>query len=196
MKIVHPKAGHLDFEELRTFICQGKKNGWASGAHPVNLSNGNKNYTFRMGDLLYTDNYIGEQGFMGMELVKFKGVPIWGMHYSGILTFPDSQKSELNRLYFEGQVNSFLAEMLRKVPNNLPFRGPVGVEVKRQTAVGELAYENVAIVCPEIQMDGTIRKFIGREHISFRPSEQVKASEVFELDYHGRLLISDACIQR
>lgn len=191
MKIVHPKAGHLQFEELKTFICQGKKHGWASGAHPINLPNGDKRYSFRMGDLNYVDTYQGEQGFMGRELVTFKGVPIWGMHYSGAFRIPDTNPDGIQPAFFEGEVNRFLRERLMSVSVDFPFRGPAVKQTDVSTSIGWLTYENIALVDSERQGDDIIRNFIGREHIDFMPVRRAKKSAVFRLNYHGRILVPD-----
>ncbi|MEK6927095.1 MAG: DUF5680 domain-containing protein [Nanoarchaeota archaeon] len=204
MRIVHPQVGEVSFEDLRRFICEGKKNGWASGKKPINFTDGSEGYKHVEGNLFYRDNYIGEGNFMGQEVVYFinglptRNIPLWGMSYSDSFKLPTDFPSDQAKP-FEKEVMNFLKDCLMQVPEDFPFRGP-NDQVIREVMGRELVYVNTPMALREhpssnyIGGDFIFRGFHGFETIFMEPGNK-NGSEIFNLVYHGRLLVPEAYVR-
>ncbi|MEI6731269.1 MAG: DUF5680 domain-containing protein [archaeon] len=193
-RIVHPEAGELEFSTLKEFICSGKRAGWASGAKPTKLSDGTKHYEHTEGELKYTDDFIGQGRFIGREVVRFKGVPVWGMNYTDIFWTPQEYTSDLSEKLRE-QVFGFLKERLNLVEPDAPFRGPIDSYATRIVDSGKIMYYNRLSAPTEKEYEKII-KFSGREEMSFDTNDKsIFPFICFSLDYHGRVLIPDEYIK-
>lgn len=198
MRIVHPRAGRLEFKALRKFILDGKRAGWASGTKPAKLSDGTKHYELRQDNLVYTDDFIGEQNFIGRELVTLRGIPIWGMNYSDAFMVPKVFTENFPRKEidcFRDSVLTFVKEMLRNPPSNFPFRGPT-IKTEKTTPWGNLSYINQVFSPYFNEPNKVVREFAGTERVDyFGPLSLATDMNIcFALKYHGRILVPDSCI--
>jgi hypothetical protein len=113
---------------------------------------------FSENPLLYRDIYYGGIHFPGMEIVFFKGKPIWTMTYYGGLT-RGTQSDEI------GEMGDVLKAALREVPVSAPFRGPEIFQQKK------FVYTN--------ETRGDVLQFSGVEYI-YRESKKI-----YHLEYNG-----------
>jgi hypothetical protein len=201
----------ISLETLRDFVVEGKKNGWASGRAPTHRQNGREVYAFerRISDeplgnrLVYEDSFIGtpEGGFVGQEAIYLQPkpnksrIPLWGMNYSDKFELPENFPRQEEKS-FKKKVMRFLKDCLLQVPENFPFRGPVG-QVKRDIMGREITYVNTPLAMIDhhsriyVGGDFIFRDFHGFESLIME-SPEVKSKEsgvIFSLSYHGRLLV-------
>jgi hypothetical protein len=194
MRIVHPVAGEIEFDTLRDVIVRGKRAGWASGREPNNLPNGVKNYSYvdseaRLG---YKDNFRGEQGFIGQEVVEtMEGIPIWGMNYDDVFRVPDEFTPDMAK-GFRKEAFSFLKQKLMQVPTEFPFRGPLGQSDLVNTSFGIIMYEHWISNCGS--PDEALRECGGEEDIHLFHSNGTVRATPFQFSYRARLLVPDAYV--
>ena len=115
------------------------------------------------GDFDYRDSYAGFFSAPGQEVVRFKGIPVWVMAYSGGM-LPQFRDAD-----FAERAFAFLKKALLLVKESRPFRGPNNLKK------GDFEYVDSS--------EGDIRSFLGRERILY------KGQEVFRQDYIGGLII-------
>ena len=97
---------------LVEFLIRAKKATYAGkGAETISSREKSHDLTYRDGDYMYYDTYLGSVRFAGEEALWIKNTPFWSMNYIGrVIGSP-----------FSGD---FLKEALLRVPEDKPFRGP------------------------------------------------------------------------
>lgn len=147
--------------QLSQFLVEAKIVTYASGsdefAVPAALPESN-HLEYQQGDLLYKDIYFGGLGFIGMESVYLAGKPIWGMSYYGTV-LPESGETQL------AGMPPFLKAVLRKIPQEAPYRGPESFQQ------GTYRYEN--------EIHGQLTQFYGTEIIYY------EGQAIYQLHYSG-----------
>ncbi len=98
---------------LQAFIVRAKAATYVgSGQKLLPYRLGSHDLQFLDGDWAYHDSYVGENDFMGEELVYYQRQVVWGMNYFGYILQPDRItsaqaghviKGSLTRLYAEGR---------------------------------------------------------------------------------------------
>jgi hypothetical protein len=165
----------LEIDELVDAIIGFKKKAWAGNApEVVNKQEGSKTISLSTeveNGLTYSDTYYGSRRFIGQEIVKHLGQPIWGMAYNGVLL----------KDVDEERFNNFLRLAISEPPKNAPFRGPVGkapeFKIKTDEESFTLGYVN------EIEsQDEIIKSFAGHEQVF------LSAEPCFVLCYHGGII--------
>lgn len=155
----------LNLNELSAFIAEAKRNTYAvanEGAVPERKDFCELEYT--KGELTYRDSYTGFYAAPGQEVVRFKGIPVWAMAYSGGMG-----KKHWGDEAFAKETFGFLKKALLQVPKEKPFRGPT------QLKEGKWEYRN--------QIEGTLVDFKGTEQIFY------EGNEVFLQHYIGGLIV-------
>lgn len=202
MKIVHPQTEReLEFSILQEFICAGKIAGWASGRKVIKRGNVEKYTHFdKKHQLFYVDSFIGDQGFLGNEIVTWHNFPVWGMNYSGAF----KPLSGLPAEELEDATSNFLKGMLRRVPTVMPFRGPLTqltrdmhMPFSQDVPWGKLIYHHdVRFPVGQGTNGNQIRKFSGTEivELALKGQETLTGSTCFELEYQGRILVPDSYV--
>ncbi len=199
MKIVHPEAGELEFEELQDFICESKRNSYASGrpSTPITIQTPmgliqTEGYTFQKGRLSYIDMFAGNGQFIGNEIALLNNHPMWGMNYTDAFRVPANFPEDKVKP-FKKEVMRFLKEMLMQVPREMPFRGPVTSDCMLPSKnIGDwaIAYiHEVETAWPGAQ---SLRKSSGRESILVYREPSKIEYPVFRLEHHGRILVPDS----
>ena len=164
----------VDLEELRDFIIEAKKNGYAGNMEEQIAEDGSKMLTFQKGNFHYTDNYDGHYQFNGTEILRFKrpnGQRIWQMSYNGMIW--EAYKSLLNGKEYEAfsnEVFTFLKKALSHVERDQPFRGP------KEFSEGDFKYKTWAT-------PSDISRFNGDETIN------INERTCYNLRYAGGLII-------
>lgn len=151
----------FDLKELNRFIVKAHFNGYASSGEggEKTLSDGCKELKYRESNFYMRDRYFGSKTFIGEEVIFYRQNPVWGMNYYGaVIAEPVSTK----------EIYSFLKDALKRVTENLPYRGPSNFKN------GDFEYWNNA--------DGQIENFSGQERIFH------KKELVYTLNYHGGLI--------
>ena len=142
--------------ELKQFLIKAKLNSYSSGREGMKLTDGSKELTFQEQGFSYRDRYLGENPFIGEEVVWQADRVIWGMNFYGRV---------LNAVVPAAQIYTFLQKAMRQVKENRPFRGPE--TFKEQ----DFEYRD--------ESQGAIEEFMGVERILY------KGEEVYRLDYQG-----------
>jgi hypothetical protein len=103
----------LDLSALCTFIIRAKAATYVgSGQKLLPCRLGSHDLQFFNGDWAYHDSYLGENDFIGEEIVYYERQIVWGMNYFGYILRPDRISSaqaghvikvSLTRLYQEGR---------------------------------------------------------------------------------------------
>jgi len=148
---------------LRIFLVHAKRHTYAAGDNDAEVTpvlSGSRQLEYREGDLLYRDIYFGEAYFVGQETVYEGPAPVWAMAYAGG-PLPDSPLAVAD-LY------EFLRAVLRRVPEDRPYRGP------HDWTEGSLTYSN--------RTQGDVWRFRGTETIT------QKEKVFYRLEYGGGLL--------
>lgn len=158
----------FDLEELAEFLVKAKTRTYAGeGAEvpPEKVQRpGFEELEYSEGDWNYRDSYSGFFSAPGQEVVRYKGIPVWVMAYSG------GMKPEYYGDHeFAEQTFTFLKKALLKVEKSRPFRGPSYFKE------GDYEYFN--------ESKGDVANFKGHEKILFR------GKEVFSQDYFGGLIL-------
>lgn len=99
-------------ETLIKFLCEAKRETYAGDGEKMRSTRpDSKDFVYKKDELKYIDTYLGSNQFIGEEALWEENKPIWGMNYTGrVVDYP-----------FEV---SFLKEALKKVSEELPYRGP------------------------------------------------------------------------
>ena len=107
----------LYLHQFKSFLLKAKLHGYAGGDRlKIRSSDFSKKYLYEEDEFSYEDRYFGEFVDMGQEIVRYKGIPVWGMSYrGGIFSLYDDNKQK---------VFNFLRLALNEVDNQLPIRGP------------------------------------------------------------------------
>jgi len=152
----------MDIEQLSKFLVKAKINTYAlSGENEEKvLFDESKEFEFEEKEFKYRDRYFGFDPFIGQEIVWQNGKIIWGMNYYGKVV---SEVIPVKQIY------QFLKEVLKKVLENKPFRGPDNFKQ------GDFEYFN--------KVEGVVENFQGEEAIFY------KKQLVYKLNYHGGLVI-------
>lgn len=141
----------LHFYQFKSFLLKAKLHGYAGGDKLKIRSNDlSKKYSYEESEFSYEDRYFGEFVDMGQEIVRYKGIPVWGMSYrGGIFSLYDNNKEE---------VFNFLRLALNQIDNQLPIRGPT-------------LYQNGAYIYKNC-ISGDLMSFTGHEEI-WKVNEQI-----------------------
>ena len=130
---------------LVEFLIRAKKATYAGkGAETISSREKSHDLTYRDGDYMYYDTYLGSVRFAGEEALWIKNTPFWSMNYIGrVIGSP-----------FSGD---FLKEALLRVPEDKPFRGP------ETYSNGDYTYH--------CETEGTFGWFHGKETICYKGSQ-------------------------
>lgn len=130
---------------LVEFLIRAKKATYAGkGAETISSREKSHDLTYRDGDYMYYDTYLGSVRFAGEEALWIKNTPFWSMNYIGrVIGSP-----------FSGD---FLKEALLRVPEEKPFRGP------ETYSNGDYTYH--------CKTEGTFEWFHGKETICYKGSQ-------------------------
>ncbi len=146
----------LNSPEFLQFLLLAKKSTYASGAGSSGSSRpASSDLKFAQGDFLYFDTYLGSRDFIGEEAVWFRGQPIWGMNYHGVMLVETAPQGFVEILH----------AALSKVPADAPYRGPA-----------ELTLGDFRFTC---QWQGGIDRFQGSERIDH------SGQPIYDLVFHG-----------
>jgi hypothetical protein len=138
------------------FLIKAKQNTYAGdGALSPPSRPVSKDLTFRQGDYLYLDTYLGDEDFIGEEAVWHQQKPIWAMNYYGWMLVSSVPRG----------FGQFLKKALQNVPVEAPYRGPAHFQD------GPFEY-----ACT---WQGDIDRFEGQEQILFG------GKVVYQLLFHG-----------
>ena len=83
-------CNRIRIENLRDFILLAKQNSYVGGGAkllPYRLGSHDLQF-IRKDDWAYHDSYVGENDFIGEEIVYFQNKPVWGMNYYGRILSP------------------------------------------------------------------------------------------------------------
>lgn len=95
------------------FLCRAKQHTFAGyGKNCASCRPSSHDLKYEEEDLLYYDTYFGGQRFAGEEALFRDGVAFWSMNYAG-------------RILSEQYKESFLNDVLMRVPKEYPYRGPL-----------------------------------------------------------------------
>jgi hypothetical protein len=149
------------FQALHDFIVRAKAATYVgSGRKLLPYRLGSHDLQFFDGDWSYHDSYVGENDFMGEEVVYFRGKVVWGMNYFGRITQPGKITS--------AQAGQVIKVSLTKMYAEGRFLGGFTCRVDDFTYVDA--------------SEGDTRFFTGREWI------ELSGEEVYELVYHGGIV--------
>jgi hypothetical protein len=145
-------------EELHSFIVRAKQATYVGGGKkllPYRL--GSHDLQFFDGEWAYHDSYVGENDFMGEEVVYFRNRVVWGMNYFGHIVVQERITAQQAGLVIKASLTSMYSEGR--------FLGGFTQRVE------DFIYVDTS--------QGDYRFFTGREWIE-RDSQMV-----YELVYHG-----------
>lgn len=148
----------MNTKKLNKFLVKAKISTYASSGEreEKNLSDGSKEFEFKEKEFGYRDRYFGYSSFIGEEIVWQNEKAVWGMNYYGKI---------ISEIIPAKQIYQFLQEVLKKITEDKPFRGPDNFKKN------DLEYIN--------EIKGTVEKFKGRETIFY------KGKLIYRLSYHG-----------
>ena len=150
----------MDTEELRKFLIDSNRAGYASGKPGTKEPDGSTTIHFEQGDWKSHDNYFGGEPYGGRMAVFYKNKPIWIMVYYGQVI----EGTETEKVY------AFLRKALMNMPEANPYRGPKEHKqdqfVYRNSWIGELdnffgeeqIYENDKFLYKANYMGGFVDK--------------------------------------
>jgi hypothetical protein len=104
----------MNLENLRKFIIESNKKGYASGKAGKKEEDGSYTIIYESGNWKSHDNYFGGEPYGGRTIVSFKNKPFWLMAYWG----------RVNELEDPKKIYPFLQKALMEIPEELPLRGP------------------------------------------------------------------------
>ncbi|MAT40823.1 MAG: XRE family transcriptional regulator [Anaerolineaceae bacterium] len=146
----------LETHTFTQFLIKAKQNTYAGGGDFTKSSRPtSKDLTFKEGELVYLDSYLGDLDFLGEEAVWYQNKPVWGMNYFGRMT---TEKTPTG-------FGQFLKSTLLQVPEEMPFRGP------EEYSEGEFRY-----TCT---VEGDLTWFRGKELVFY------KGEKIYQLYFHG-----------
>lgn len=146
-----------DIHQIVEFLLTAKKNTYASSDNKT-VSCRSNSHDFCYHDntgYQYYDTYLGGECFSGEEAVWLHDIPVWSMNYAG-------------RVVGENFSGDFLKEALKKVPADLPFRGP------KIYTKGDYHYH--------CKVDGEFVWFQGYEEIFYMDEK------IYECYFHGGII--------
>ncbi len=134
----------LTNEEIRTFLSEAEKAGYASGEEGgwTKEPDGSTTIAFQSGDWRFHDNFFGGEPYGGREVVFHGEHAVWMMVYYGWI---EDTERDVKSIY------GFLQQALRGKADGAQIRGPMGFDK------GELKYLN--------QCTGDLDQFEGQECI-------------------------------
>ncbi|WP_084766829.1 DUF5680 domain-containing protein [Clostridium nigeriense] len=142
--------------DLTDFLVEAKKNTYASSTKKEKPTRPNsKDYAYKKYNYYYHDSYLGNNKFIGEELVWKDEKIYWGMNYKGELLVDEAPNGFSN----------FLKKSLQNVSEKSPFRGPKYFED------GAFTYK--------CTWEGCTDSFNGIESISHC------GEEIYRLYFHG-----------
>lgn len=107
--------------KIQEFLAKAHQATYASGEKAKQNINGADQFNFLDGDYEYIDTYYGSDNFVGTEIVKEKGISVWGMSYYGYF-MSDKVTGE--------ETFKFLQQMLFKTKPGMLLRGPQSFKQK------------------------------------------------------------------
>ena len=138
-----------DLDKLKDFIHKAAAKTYAGGGRPEKNPErkGFIELVYQDGDFSYRDSYTGFTRSRGMEVVRYKGLPIWSSSYGGGMVSGQE--------HFAKDTFNFLKKaMLSKEPGSDSFRGPTSL------IDNDWKYE--------YQQEGEVEEFKGYEEIYFK----------------------------
>lgn len=145
--------------KFTNFIVEAKKNTYASGAKKErSIRPNSKDYSYKKYNYFYQDSYLGDNKFIGEELVWKDEKVFWGMNYRGELLVDETPNG----------FGKFLKKSLQNVSSDNPFRGP------EYFSDGDFTYK--------CSWDGQVDSFNGVESIFHG------GKEIYKLCFHGGTL--------
>lgn len=136
-------------EDLNAFLDRAGKATYAGGGKPEEKPEkpGFTEFAYKEGDFIYRDSYVGFYRSRGMEVVRYKGKPVWTSMYGGGMTKGNEKLAN--------ECFKFLKQALRsKEASFVSFRGP------RLFESGDWKYT--------YQQEGDRYEFSGHEEISYK----------------------------
>ncbi len=105
-------GGEENWQEVAAFRAEAARNTYAGYGPQLESSRPSScDFSYKKGDYLYIDTYVGRERFSGEEVIWKQRVAIWAMNYSG-------------RVLGEEFSGDFLKEVLRNCDSEHP-RGPL-----------------------------------------------------------------------
>ena len=148
-------------QKLLDFILRAKQATYVgSGKKLLPYRLGSHDLQFFEDDWAYHDSYVGENDFMGEEIVYFRGKPVWGMNYFGRIIDPERITS--------AEAGAMIKQSLSKMYLSGRFLGGYN------HSSGQLTYTDTN--------DGDPLYFTGKEWI------EKNGEIVYTLVYHGGLI--------
>ncbi|MEA3378704.1 MAG: DUF5680 domain-containing protein [Nanoarchaeota archaeon] len=144
--------------ELKKFLVKAKISTYATGGESkeVILEDGSEELTYKEKKFKYRDRYFGHNPFIGEEIVWKNKKILWAMNYYGNI---------IDKKIPSKEVYNFLKDVLKKVTEDLPFRGPKIFKKENFKYINEV--------------DGDISNFSGKEIIYYNNKM------IYFLHYHG-----------
>jgi hypothetical protein len=148
-------------DDLVGFILRAKQATYVgSGKTLLPYRLGSHDLQYHETEWAYHDSYVGENDFMGEEVVYHKGKVVWGMNYYGRII--------QNEKITSAQAGKIIQHSLTKLYQEGRFLGGF------INTVNEYTYRDTN--------QGDARYFTGKEWI------EVDGEVVYSLDYHGGLI--------
>jgi len=143
-------------EELRKFIIDSNKAGYASGEEKKWLKERDRSTTiqFKKSDWKMHDNFFGGEPYGGRIIVSHKNKPVWMMVYYGWV----AKNVKTDAVY------KILREALSRMPAKYPFRGP------KKYKDENFVYEN--------KWKGNLEEYSGEEKITQNKKVVYKANYI------------------
>lgn len=134
----------VDLEQLRLFLLESNKAGYAGGEEKkwIKEPNGSTTIPFESGKWKMNDNFFGGEPYGGRIIVSYDGKPVWMMVYYGWV----------EQGVTPSVVYAVLRSALMEMPENAPFRGP------KQTEKDDCIYTN--------NWHGDVARYSGEEKIT------------------------------
>lgn len=144
-------------QDIISFLCRAKKSTYAGcGKETMSSRPNSHDLIYCEDNLKYIDSYLGGERFIGEEALWINNNPFWAMNYSG-------------RVIDEDFSGDFLKEVLKAVPKEKPYRGPMVYQN------GEYKYHCI--------VSGEFEWFKGYEEIYFNDRK------VYECIFHGGVIL-------
>lgn len=142
----------INQEQLIHFLCEAKQSTYERTENSISSRPNAHDYVYEKNELKYIDTCLGNEQIVGEEAIWNDNQPVWGMNYTG-------------RVVAEGFDLSFLKEALKRVREDLPYRGP------RYLELGDYIYK--------CRVEGEFDWFVGCEKILY------KGKKVYEAMFQG-----------
>lgn len=142
---------NIDKQHLITFLCEAKRDTYVA-ENKGEIKSNVQDFSYKKGSLKYSNTCIGTEQIVGEEVLWQGDAPVWAMNYTG-------------REVAEGFDITFLREALRRIKEDLPYRGP------RYLELGEYTYK--------CRVEGEFEWFVGCEKILCR------GKKVYEAMFQG-----------